>query len=618
MKALIAAILLSILLTITALAQPDTLWTRTYGGSNDDLGNYVQQTSDGGYIIAGYTYSYGEGSSDVYLIKTDSSGNEIWYNTFGGTYSDVGYSVMQTEDGGYIIAGDTYSFGAGWNDVYLIKTDGNGNQSWSQTFGGSSNDCGYCVQQTSDGGYIIAGWTLSYGAGSYDVYLIKTDASGNQQWQQTFGGGPDDIGNSVQQTSDGGYIIAGYTGSYGAGYWDVYLIKTDASGNQQWSQTFGGSYYDRGNSVQQTSDGGYIIAGWTEAYGAYNTDVYLIKTDASGNQQWQQTFGGSFDDLGFSVQQTSDGGYIIAGKTESYGAAGGDDVYLIKTDAYGNQLWSQTFGGSSNDDCGYSVQQTTDGGYIIAGYTESFGAGGCDVYLVRLDSETTPNVIITLIPYNPPIQIPVSGGTFDFNIAVENTGTSIITADIWTMATLPNGNEYGPIIGPVNLIMNPGYSGNRDRTQNVPASAPAGLYTYDAYIGDYPDEILDEDHFDFEKLSTDNGSNYVHDWNCWGEGFAGETVEAYIPSGTVLHPPFPNPFNTSTVISFEMRDAGEVSLIVYDIQGREIQSLVTGHRSLGYHEVVFDGSELSSGMYFIRLTVDSGQSIVRKVVLMKQ
>ena len=384
---------LTILLTLIALlitanqvfAQPqppDTLWTRTYGGSDDDEGYSVQQTSDGGYIIAGSTWSYGAGSRDVYLIKTDANGNEIWSQTYGGSDWDEGWSVQQTSDGGYIIAGLTESYGAGSVDVYLIKTDANGNEQWSQTYGGSDYDKGKSVQQTSDGGYIIAGWTYSYGAGNADVYLIKTDANGNEQWYQTLGGSDYDLGYSVQQTSHGGYIIAGWTESYGAGAYDVYLIKTDANGNEIWYETFGGSYCDEGNSVQQTTDGGYIIAGSIGSYS--NFDVYLIKTDENGNEQWTQTFGGSNIDVGYSVQQTS-GGYIIAGRTHSYGAIYGD-VYLIKTDASGNEQWTQTFGGSGGD-CGYSVQQASDGGYIIAGETSFGGAGGSDVYLLRVETE---------------------------------------------------------------------------------------------------------------------------------------------------------------------------------------------------------------------------------------
>jgi len=326
----------------------------------------VQQTTDGGYIIC------------------DGNGIEQWNQTFGGTNHDVGISLQQTTDGGYIICGVTKSFGDTLFDIYLIKTNGNGIEQWNQTFGGTSWDYGYSVQQTTDGGYIITGMTRSFGTGTDDVYLIKTDGNGNQQWDQTFGGTSVDGGSSVQQTTDGGYIITGSTHSFGNGNGDVYLIKTDGNGNQQWNQTFGGTSVDGGSSVQQTTDGGYIITGVTN-FGTGTDDVYLIKTDGNGNQQWDQTFGGTSVDGGSSVQQTTDGGYIITGQTKSFGDTLGD-VYLIKTDGNGNQQWNQTFGGT-NYDSGSSVQQTTDGGYIICGVTMSFGNGGGDVYLIKTDSQ---------------------------------------------------------------------------------------------------------------------------------------------------------------------------------------------------------------------------------------
>jgi len=359
-------------------------FAKTFGGSGYDEALSVQQTSDGGYIVTGGTGSFGAGGADVFLLKTDASGNLQWAKTFGGNNSDYAWSVQQTSDGGYIVAGYTLSFGAGNFDVFLLKTDASGNLQWVKTFGGSDYDWAFSVQQTSDGGYIVAGETRSFVTGSYYVFLLKTDASGNLQWAKTFGGNNGDYARSVQQTSDGGYIVAGYTWSFGAGGVDIFLLKTDASGNLQWAKTFGGSDWDYASSVQQTSDGGYIVAGYTLSFGAGNNDVFLLKTDASGNLQWSKTFGGSNHDWAFSVQQTSDGGYIVAGWTYSFGA-GNNDVFLLKTDASGNLQWAKTFRGDSTD-YARSVQQTSDGGYIVAGGTSSFGAGWEDVFLLKTDA----------------------------------------------------------------------------------------------------------------------------------------------------------------------------------------------------------------------------------------
>ena len=313
---------------------PALPFTETFGGEEDDRAYAVQQTTDGGYIIAGRTESFGAGDYDFYLVKTDEEGNEEWYQTFGGEAYDIAYAVQQTTDGGYIIAGSTNSFGAGDYDFYLVKTDGEGNEEWSRTFGGVETDQASSVQQTADGGYIIAGRTESFGAGDWDAYLVKTDEEGNEEWYQTFGGEEYDAVYSVQQTADGGYIIAGYTESFGAGGWDAYLVKTDGEGNEEWYQTFGGEEYDAVYSVQQTADGGYIIAGDTTSFGAGSSDAYLVKTDEEGNEEWYRTFGGVALDAAFSVQQTADGGYIIAGRTESFGA-GSNDAYLVKTDGEG-------------------------------------------------------------------------------------------------------------------------------------------------------------------------------------------------------------------------------------------------------------------------------------------
>jgi hypothetical protein len=223
----------------------------------------VQQTLDGGYILAGFSWTVDPEDLDMYVVKLDTKGNEQWSREFGGEGPDEACAVQQTADGGYILAGSTSSFGDGGEDVYLVKIDGNGNEQWSGTFGGKECDSGSAVLQTADGDYIVAGNTSSFGAGGGDVYLVKIDANGSEQWSGTFGGKEYDSGSAVLQTADGGYTIAGHTSSFGAGESDVYLLKVDANGDEQWSKALGGDERDQVYAMQQTSDGGCIVAGAT-------------------------------------------------------------------------------------------------------------------------------------------------------------------------------------------------------------------------------------------------------------------------------------------------------------------------------------------------------------------
>ena len=361
-------------------------WQKTFGGSNDDSGSAVLESSDGGYVMTGHTSSYGTGGMDIWLIKTDSAGDEIRSQAFGGKSDDFATSIQKTTDGGYIIVGLTSSIGAGERDLWLIKTDASGNEQWDKTFGGSWDDGGISVQQTADGGYIATGATGSMGPST--IWLVKTDGQGNKEWDETLASEEDvgqiSIGSSVLQTSDGGYIVAGDS-SKGC----ILLIKTDAQGSKQWEKIFGGLAVDGTNfnansRVLQTSDDGYIIESYTSSEGAGGMDLWLIRTDAAGNEIWSKTFGGKGDDFGTAIQQTYDGGYIITGHTSSYGA-GGMDLWMIKTDAAGNEIWSKTFGGKG-DDFGTSVQQTSDGSYIMTGRTSSYGVGGMDLWLIKTDA----------------------------------------------------------------------------------------------------------------------------------------------------------------------------------------------------------------------------------------
>ena len=365
-----------------AIAQaPDTLWTRTYGGAYNDYGYSVQECANGDFIIAGGTESFSDWY-DVYLIRTDADGDTLWTKTYGGTCSDYGCSVQECAEGGFIIAGATGSFGAGSYDVYLIRTNADGDTLWTKTYGRTGGDYGCSVQECDEGGFIIAGKTYSFGVYAYFGYLIRTNANGDTLWTKTYSR---DYGCSVQECASGGFIIAGETDYSLPFLTDIYLMRTDSDGTPLWTKTYGGTGYDGGNSVQECDEGGFIIAGRTTSFGAGSNDVYLVRTDTDGNTLWTKTYGETNPDYGYSVQECDEGGFIIAGYTRSFGA-GGSDVYLIRTDTNGDTLWTKTYGGTGGD-YGKSVQECVEGGFIIAGRTYSFGAGGSDVYLIRI-SET--------------------------------------------------------------------------------------------------------------------------------------------------------------------------------------------------------------------------------------
>lgn len=428
---------------------------KMYGGSGTQMGKSIQQTSDGGYIVAGISDSTDinsvthNGSDDVYVIKLDSSGNIVWQKMYGGSYGDYAYSIRQTADGGYIVAGFSFSkditgvANNGASDIYVIKLNSIGDVVWQNMYGGSGRDYANSIQQTSDGGYIVAGESYSTkisgitNNGYADYYVIKLDSSGHIEWQNMLGGSSYDSACSIQQTGDGGYVVAGnslsinISGATNNGKRDVFLIKLDSSGSIVAQKMYGGSDNDYAYSIQLTSDGGCIVAGQSyskDISGATNKgshDCYVIKLDSSGSVAWQKMYGGSYGDFAYSIRQTSDNGYIIAGYSYSIDISGvtkpgSADMYLIKLGNSGNIEWQKVYGGSrteyywhneitagepisipvyDNDpgvDLAYDIWQTNDGGYVVAGSSNSAdisgvtkhgkaGSGGHGVYILKLD-----------------------------------------------------------------------------------------------------------------------------------------------------------------------------------------------------------------------------------------
>jgi predicted secreted protein len=366
-------------ITVVSAASPQAEWSQAYGGSYDD-GVWSLQALADGFILAGYTCSNGR-AGDLWLVRTDLQGRMLWNGIYGGSGEDIGYSVHQTDDQGFVATGSTRSFGLGEERLWLIKVSSNGKKMWDRTFGGfvsSAGDGGWSVDVTTDGGFIVTGYSRSFGAGGKDLWLIKTDASGNEQWSKTFGGQKDDVGMSVLQTKDNGYIAAGRTASYGAGGDDIWLVKVSSAGTEQWNATFGGTKDDVGFQVVELADG-YALIGRTDSDTSGNRAI-LIRTDKAGKKQWERIYRGN---TALSLQETRDGGFIIAARIDT--PSSGKDALLIKADAAGNLQWSMPLGGPG-EEIGSAVVETADG-YAMAGITSSFGAGAEDAWLVRISPE---------------------------------------------------------------------------------------------------------------------------------------------------------------------------------------------------------------------------------------
>jgi hypothetical protein len=360
---------------------------KTYGGEFDDEAAAIVVSSDGGYAIAGTTSSFGAGGYDFWLIKVDENGNIEWNKTYGGTESDVATGLVCTADGGYVMVGETRSYGDGESDFWLVKVDSSGNLQWNKTFGDQTADIATCVIQTNDGGYALGGYWLENDA-SEDALFVKTDSSGNVQWTRTYGGAEGESVYSVVQTSEGGYALAGVTTSYNDERKpDFWLVKTDSNGIMEWNKTYTEQNTDCAKSLIQTSDGGYTLAGFVRPAIIAPSDVWVINVDSTGNSVWNVTWKSVDYAMVNSMIQTRDGGYLVSGATHYL--KGFMDLnsfmFLLKIDADGIIQWNKTFN-ELDDNNSLFVTQTENDDYALAGTTKSTDEGTYyDIWFAKAD-----------------------------------------------------------------------------------------------------------------------------------------------------------------------------------------------------------------------------------------
>ena len=460
----------------------------------------------------------------------------IWSLTTSLGCFNSGQDVIQTSDGGFLLVGDL-GINSVYPDLLIAKFDENGNREYWQTYGGEYSEAGICVYPTYNGKYIIGA------NGNGDIWLIELDDEYQIVWDNTIGWSLMEYTGDLKYIPDEGYIIVGSTASLGAGGYDILLLKTDLLGNETWHNTFGGSGYDYGYGIDLTPEGGYIIAGKTLSYGSGLSDLWLIKTDMNGNEIWSDTFGGEYSEGGSAVMTVNDG-YVISGSTSSYsGNPDASDAWILKTDFNGNILWSTT-SGDILPDYGYGLSKTSNGSFVTTGYIWSYGANNANSILMEVDSMGVLQWFLDFGRWESDDRGFGLCTTFDSGYAISG----------WT-----NVNSTSYTVCLVRL----GYSSS-----------------------------------------------------CIAEYSRNYTYNPVLLCDFYLHPPSPNPFNTETLITFDLPFVSQIELSAYDISGREISVIAEGEYPAGRHTVTFDGSGLSSGIYFIRLQAGE-QIMTKKCVLVK-
>ncbi len=433
----------SIFLVYPSLIFSQTYFQKVYQSSPyNQEGQDVLPMTDGGYLIAGYTSNSTINDCDVYVIKTDALGNLVWTKTYGGNKPDFPYHMLATNDGNYFLVGYSQSYGGGDYDILLIKIDTAGNLLWTKTYGGNGNDMARDVISTSDGNYMIVGWSNSPGLADQNANLIKIDPAGTVIWSKLYGGSANDYGNCVKQTSDGGFIMVGQTFSFGSPGGDAYLVKTNANGDTTWTKRFGGAYSDEGYYITVNPDGSYVFLVRDSSTAGKDIDVRIIKTDSIGNVIWNKVYGGNQKDTPKMIQPTSDGGYIVGAISRSFGWVN-PDMWILKLNNTGDTTWTRHYGGSQNEHC-YAIRELPDGSYIATGKTASFGPDFDPIFL-KLNPNGTlavginelavskTNIKVYPNPTNGLIKLDI-GDIYPSKISIKN----ILGEEIYLNSVIPN------------------------------------------------------------------------------------------------------------------------------------------------------------------------------------
>ena len=583
-------ITLIFLFSIPIFAQaPDTLWTKLFrieSSSGEGVsGSSVQQTEDGGFIISG-NKQLEDLAVGLQLIKTDSIGDTLWMRSIENVnFIQTAETVIETFDGNYVTVGISLKDGGNLMDVWFTKWSSSGVFLGERIYDkGGTNDFGGSIAQTADSGFIIISSTEILDGGglnNHDIWLLRTDIEGDTLWTKTYGGAATDVGVAVQQTEDGGYIITGRTHSFGAGVTDAWFIKTDSFGDTLWTKTYGGVGVDVLNSTQLTQDGGYISTGSTRSFGAGNLDAWLVKTDSFGDTLWTKTYGGVFNDGANSVQQTQDGGFVLTGSFDR-DEAGGQGLGVITTDSLGNEIWSQFFiSASQTTVTGRSIQQLTDGGYIVLGNRISAIGLTPRLWLIRLAPDPPPDTTLPQVTIENLVQdstYTTHRTNIEYSLFDEDPGDSISYS--------LDGGLTRTYIGWGDLI---------NGIQSEDGLNKWLLYAEDAFGN------IGKDSVEFSVDTTTIGI---------------EDNTGNIPENYLLSQNYPNPFNPETVIRYSIPQAEEVSLVVYNLIGEKVALLINGNMPAGNHRVTWDASNVSSGIYFYRL--QAGDFVqTRKMVLLK-